>query len=166
MSDLTCQCTHPKGRHLHTNLGNVTRCYDCGCERFSPTSDSLLKEITDLIREFGKQFSRGNAKLTAHFTPSMFCEKGTIYVAHLSKLHQAGALIVDSPSIDETKDYAVIVHPETLEVIRAEFNKHSPMGPLTDNEMAYVLVVGALSEFNKTPEPPKLRHYGINTEGS
>jgi hypothetical protein len=31
---MTCLCGHPEGRHLHTNLGAVTQCYDCGCAEF------------------------------------------------------------------------------------------------------------------------------------
>jgi len=32
----TCVCGHDKGRHLTTNVNQVTQCYDCGCGRFFP----------------------------------------------------------------------------------------------------------------------------------
>ena len=46
---MNCICGHPEGRHLHTNLGHVMRCYDCVClayERATP-----VPEPQDLYRE-------------------------------------------------------------------------------------------------------------------
>lgn len=70
---MNCVCGHPEGRHLHTNLGHVMRCYDCVClayERATP-----VPEPKDLYRDAvmeGIQQWLGNSK-AGHETGANLC---------------------------------------------------------------------------------------------
>lgn len=129
-------------------------------------SSNPLKDISELIETFRKQFGSGKSLVTAHFIPNEYVPKGTIYVMELKPLHLDPMQHLDSPNINLDKDYGIAIHPDTLLMVRAEFHRCFPATLLTDTEIAVILAEGVLDGRSKASDQSRRGIYGIGTSGS